>query len=225
MNTNIPRRIGPERHPDRRQIEISDVLAGRRFHRRSLAIDDSNRRLAFAVVAGGHAEQLAEFDIRLAGVVQRKGFREIFLGEDERVEAVGDFVVKFLKHDSASDAGEGLAGGGHVGIGVAMGASEIALEDQIAVADDEQAAVLGATLGEVIGPFKRGLIHPGQLATLGRIVQFAPSAGAVGGWEIDGRKYWSGGEQQPCQNQDQSHVEQGGLGRVGSFHGIGRKLG
>ena len=50
------------------------------------------------------------------------------MGEYLRLEAVGDFVMKFRKHDAAGDAGVGLAGGGHVGIGIAVGAAKIIFE-------------------------------------------------------------------------------------------------
>jgi hypothetical protein len=66
-----------------------------------------------------------------------KRFGEKFLGEDFGAQPVGDFVMEFVEHDAAGDGSVGFAGGGHVGVAVAMGAAEIFFEAEVTVTDDK----------------------------------------------------------------------------------------
>ena len=157
----------------------ADALSWLRF-----AHDHAGWVLPLAVVTGAHAQKLTEGDVGLARVVERKRLGQILLREDARAQAVGNLVVKFVKHDAAGDAGEGLAGGGHVRIGVAMGPAEVFFEDEITVADDEQPAVLRAAFADVIGGLKLGDVETGKIANLLRVGERSPSPIAVGWGEI-----------------------------------------
>ena len=113
-----------------------NVLAWHRLKRDDLPVHDAGAG-AFAVVAGRHAEKLAEGDFSFPWIIEREGFGEIFFGKYFCIQAVGDFAAKFLEHDTAGNAGVSLASGSHVRVGIAMGAAEIFLEDEIPVAHDE----------------------------------------------------------------------------------------
>jgi hypothetical protein len=51
-----------------------------------------------------------------------------------------------VQHDPARDAGESLARRSHVGIRVAMRATEIVFEDELAAPHDQQSAILRAAV-------------------------------------------------------------------------------
>ena len=109
--------------------------------------------------ARGHGQQVAEFDVRLARVVQREGFGQVFLGEDLGFEPFGNLVVLLLEHDAAGDAGVRLADRGHRRQRFAIALAVIFLVDQIAVARHQQPAVLAAAGGIVEGPVELLQIH------------------------------------------------------------------
>jgi len=172
-------RSAPEDGAERRLVEIADVLSGRGRERDHLALPDP-RRLPFAVIAGGHAEKLAQRDVGAARVVERKRLGQILLGEDFGVQPVGDRVPVLGQHDAAGDAGERLAAGGHVGIGVAERPSGIFLVDQVPAPHDDQPRVLGAPLGLLPRLVELGEIHPRDVADRARLLQRPPAPRAVG---------------------------------------------
>ena len=102
---------------------------------------------------------MAEADVGLAWVAEREGFGQEFLGVDLGVEPIGKLGLELLQHDPAGDAREGLAGGGHVRIRVAVGLAVIPFEDEVTLAHHEQAPVVG------IGPLGR----PGRLLQASQI--------------------------------------------------------
>src|SRR5260221_3770396 len=113
-----------------------------------MTLDDS-RAGALAMIARGYAEQLAESDLGFPGLVQRECFRQVLLREHSGVQAVGNRLVKLLEHNPTGNAGVSLPGGGHVRVRVPVRPAKILLEYQIAVAHDEQAAILGTSLREL----------------------------------------------------------------------------
>ena len=63
------------------------------------------------------------------------------------------------------DAGERLAAGGHVRIGVAAGASEIPLLAKVAVVDGEQVVISGGALRDVIRWHQLVEVHASEIPT------------------------------------------------------------
>ena len=178
--------VRPQRALERGLVEVADVLSRLGVEREGPAHHDGGRRLAFAVVAGGHAEQLPQRDVRAARVVERERLGQELLGEHLRVEAGGNLVAKFLEHDAAGDACVSLAGRGHVGVCVAARATEIFLEDEVAAPHDEQAAVGRAALADLVGAFQPRQVHAGLFADFLRVLQGPPAPGAVRRREVVG---------------------------------------
>jgi hypothetical protein len=177
--------IGPQNSADRRHIQIVNILAADRIERNDATVDEA-RAGAFAVIAGGHAEELTQRNIGFPGIVQRKCLGQIRLRKHFLREPVGNFVAKFLEHDSARDARDRLTGGGHVGIGVALGASEIFFVGQISVPHYQQSAVLAATLSKFKGAIQLGKIQASLLPDLGGVMHLAPASFTVGFGKIIG---------------------------------------
>ena len=113
-------------------------------------------------------KQVAELDVRLARIVQRKCFGQVLLGEDLGFQAFGNLVVLLLEHDAAGDAGVRLAHRGHRRQGFPIALAVILLVDQVAVARHEQTAVLAAAGGIVEGPVELLQVHARGLADLRR---------------------------------------------------------
>jgi hypothetical protein len=85
------------------------------------------------------------------------------------------------------------------------------------VPDDKQAAVLGASFGELERPFQAARLDAGDIADLGRVAQCPPAAVAVGRWEIPvgtGRRY-------ECQNRYDERNNRGEGSGTDGLHDVG----
>ena len=212
-------RITPERDVERRFVEIADVLAGDWLELlRLLIFDVAARRLAFAPVARRHAKELAERDAGLARIVEREGFRQILFGENLGVEPGGYPLLELMQHDAARDAAERLARGGHVGIRVAAGAAEVALENEVPFPHDQQPAIRGGALGDGVGRFQLREIHVGEFPGVLRGLRLTPSAFAVGRRKINVRSVERRGgedarkERRGCEGTDSHRYDSGAVG-------------
>ena len=126
--------------------------------------------------AGRHGEQLAEFDIRLHGIVQRKGLGQVFLREDFGFETLWKLRLFLMQHDARRDAGEGFTDGRHIRMRFAVSFAEILLVDQIAMADHDETAVLAGLLLKLKCLVEAGEVHSCRFSDLARVCQGAPAA-------------------------------------------------
>ena len=120
-----------------------------------------------AANAGRERQQLAQLDLGLGRIGKRKRLgRQVRRLKDLLIEAVGKQLRPLGHQDADGDAGERFAARGEVGRRVAMGQAEILFIDQPAVADDEDAAVLGAGLRDGERLVELGNVDSGNAAGL-----------------------------------------------------------
>ena len=205
--------FGPEGDLEAGGVDVTEVLAWNRLERNHFAVDDAGGG-AFAVVPGGHAQELAQGDLGFARVIKREGLWEEIGGVDFLVESVGEAFLFFVEEDAAGDAGVGLTGGGHVGVGVSAGLAEVFFKDEVAVADDEETAVGGGgALHSGVGSVEAFEVHSGELADGIGVAEGAPAAFGVGGGEIVGSGGGGGGGER---------AERGGEQGEEGFHEAGK---
>ncbi|MEK0447379.1 MAG: hypothetical protein RLZZ399_2700 [Verrucomicrobiota bacterium] len=186
--------FGPEGDFEAGGVDVTEVLAWNRLERNHFASDDSWGS-AFAVVPGGHAQELAQGDLGFARVIQGEGLGEEGGRVDLLVEAVGEEVLFFIEENAAGDAGVSLAGGGHVGVRVSAGLAEVFFKNEVAVADHEETSVGGGgALHARVGSVEAFEVHAGELADGIGVAEGAPAAFGVGGGEIVGSGGGGGGE-------------------------------
>ena len=128
-----------------------------------------------------HRQHLTEGDLGLARIVEREDVgRHVLRRENFLIESVGDETGLLLEHDADRYAGKRLAAGGQFRKRFAVAAAEVALVDQVAVAHNQQSAVLAGLLDVFEGLVEFRGVDAGFVADFGGIGKGAPAALGIG---------------------------------------------